>query len=174
MHDLVALAEKREAACKEEISALLASRSTMYESRPSSSSQATKAAAAAAAAAAAEAESAGEAAGEEQELQQDEEDEEAVEAAAAKIEEAEKRMEAVQVGARSSGHPAAAERLVNSGAFQYRPLLMCGRLSAAICLGSNRRACCPYYTALWLRRCITDRQLRVNTVLGSCRASSTR
>jgi hypothetical protein len=86
MHDLVALAEKREAACKEEISTLLASRSTMYEAAP------TRPAAPAAAVAAVEAADA-----EEQGQQEDEELDETVEAAAAKIEEAGKRMEVAQV-----------------------------------------------------------------------------
>jgi hypothetical protein len=90
MHDLVSLAEKREAACKEEISALLASRSTMYEAAPARPAAATAAAAAPAAAAADDAE-------EEQGQQEDEELEQTVEAAAAKIDEADKSMEVAQV-----------------------------------------------------------------------------
>lgn len=96
MRDLVSLAEKREAACKDEISNLLASRSTMYESRPSSS-QTSKAAAAAAAAPAPAAADAAEGEEQEQPEMQDEDNEETAEAAAAKIEEAERRMEAAQV-----------------------------------------------------------------------------
>lgn len=90
MRDLVELAEKREAACKTEISELLASRSTMYEASPTRSSGTTSAAATAAP----PPEPAADA--EEGEMQ-DDEYEETVEAAAAKIEEAEKQMEAAQV-----------------------------------------------------------------------------
>lgn len=84
MRDLVALAEQREAACKSEIGQLLASRSAMFES-----SKAAAAVAAAAAAAAAEAAAAA-AAG----PHSAEEDMDAVNA---KIEAAEKRMDAAQV-----------------------------------------------------------------------------
>lgn len=87
MRDLVSLAEKREAACKEEISTLLASRSTMYETVPVH--KACSPAPPAAAAPAAEAE-------QEEELE-DDGCEETVAAAAAKIDEAEKRMEVAQV-----------------------------------------------------------------------------
>jgi len=82
MRDLVALAEKREAACKAEIGELLASRSTMYEAKPTRSRSPSPAAA--------EPEPAAE-------EEHDEDAEETVEAAAAKIEEAERRMEAAQV-----------------------------------------------------------------------------
>lgn len=82
MRDLVALAEKREAACKAEISELLASRSTMYEAKPTRSRSPSPTAA--------EPEPAAE-------EEHDEDAEETVEAAAAKIEEAERRMDAAQV-----------------------------------------------------------------------------
>lgn len=99
MRDLVSLAEKREAACKEEISTLLASRSNMYEVRPSA-----RTASPAPAAAAAEGGVAAAATNEEGGVQacdeDDEECEESMEAAAAKIQEAAKRMEAAQVGVR--------------------------------------------------------------------------
>jgi FKBP-type peptidyl-prolyl cis-trans isomerase len=85
MHELVAIAERREAACKAEIGQLLASRSAMFES-----SKAAAAMAAAAAAAAEEAAEEANAAG-----QQEEED---VEAAHARIEAAERRMDMTQVG----------------------------------------------------------------------------
>jgi hypothetical protein len=84
MRELVALAEQREAACKSEIGQLLASRSAMFES-----SKAAGAVAAAAAAAAAEAAAAA-AAG----PHSAEEDMDAVNA---RIEAAEKRMDAAQV-----------------------------------------------------------------------------
>eukprot|EP00879_Flechtneria_rotunda_P017327 GHRR01018151.1.p1 GENE.GHRR01018151.1~~GHRR01018151.1.p1 ORF type:complete len:898 (+),score=438.17 GHRR01018151.1:161-2854(+) len=85
MHDLVALAESREAACKAEITQLLANRSAMFES-----SKAAEAAAEAAAAAAAEAQAAAAAAN-------GDEGEENLEAANARVEAAEKRMDAAQV-----------------------------------------------------------------------------
>lgn len=84
MRDLVALAEKREAACKGEISQLLASRSAMFES--------SKAAAAVAAAAAAAAQEAAEKA-----MAEGAQGDEGSAAAAARIEAAEKRMDAAQV-----------------------------------------------------------------------------
>jgi hypothetical protein len=84
MRELVALAEQREASCKSEIGQLLASRSAMFES-----SKAAAAVAAAAAAAAAEAAAAA-AAG----PHSAEEDMDAVNA---RIEAAEKRMDAAQV-----------------------------------------------------------------------------
>jgi 5-deoxy-D-glucuronate isomerase len=84
MRELVALAEHREAACKSEIGQLLASRSAMFES-----SKAAAAVAAAAAAAAAEAAAAA-AAG----PHSADEDMDAVNA---RIEAAEKRMDAAQV-----------------------------------------------------------------------------
>lgn len=82
MRDLVALAEKREAACKDEISTLLASRSTMYEAAPA------RPACLAAPPAPAE---------EQEEEAEDDGCGETVEAAAAKIDEAEKRIEVAQV-----------------------------------------------------------------------------
>jgi hypothetical protein len=82
MRDLVALAEKREAACKDEISTLLASRSTMYEAAPARPAC-----------------SPAPPAPEEQEEEQAEDDGcgETAEAAAAKIDEADKRIELAQV-----------------------------------------------------------------------------
>jgi hypothetical protein len=88
MRGLVALAEQREAACKEQISDLLASRSTMYEAAPARQQAASPVLAAQG--------SADEDVAAEQ--SQDDGFDETVEAAAAKIEEAEKRMEAAQVG----------------------------------------------------------------------------
>jgi hypothetical protein len=82
MRDLVALAEKREAACKDEISTLLASRSTMYEAVPARPACSPAAPAPA----------------EEQEVEaEDDGCGETMEAAAAKIDEAEKRIGLAQV-----------------------------------------------------------------------------
>jgi hypothetical protein len=82
MRDLVALAEKREAACKDKISTLLASRSTMYEAAPA------RPACSPAPPVPAE---------EQEEEAEDDGSGETVEAAAAKIDEAEKRIELAQV-----------------------------------------------------------------------------
>jgi hypothetical protein len=97
MRDLVSLAEKREAACKDEISTLLASRSTMYEAPPAKRACSPPAQAAAVTAATAPEQAAAQEGAQQQE--EDEEGcEETLEAAAAKIDEAEKRMEVAQVG----------------------------------------------------------------------------
>lgn len=91
MRDIVSLAERREAACKDEISTLLASRSTMYEAAPAWRACLPPAPAQAAPAAVA---------GPEQAAAQEEDEgrEETLEAAAAKMDEAEKRMEVAKVG----------------------------------------------------------------------------
>lgn len=104
MKELVALAERREAACKAEVSQLLANRSAMYEA--GNAAHGSAAAAAPLSTAVAEAEAAAEAAEAEAQAQAaaaegslaDEEDVPSAEAAAAKIAEAERRMDVVQVG----------------------------------------------------------------------------
>lgn len=98
MRDLVSLAERREAACKDEISTLLASRSTMYEATQARRACSQPAQAAQAVSPAAVAGPEAEAAAQEAAQVEDEGCEETLEAAAAKIDEAEKRMEVAQVG----------------------------------------------------------------------------
>jgi len=129
MHELVAIAERREAACKAEIGQLLASRSAMFES-----SKAAAAMAAAAAAAAEEAAEQAKAAG-----QQGEED---VEAAHARIEAAERRMDMTQVGQGASTRPVPASmiRVHRKAADAQQRNMQCRQLLLA--LAHNSGCCC--------------------------------
>lgn len=129
MRDLVSLAERREAACKDEISTLLASRSTMYDAAPArrACSPPAPAQAAPAAVAGPEQTAAHEAAQEE-----DEGCEETLEAAAAKIHEAEKRMEVAQVGCGMC--------LSCTGMHMYTALGACVTPGLTLCLWYNKHA----------------------------------
>jgi hypothetical protein len=110
MRELVALAEHREAACKSEIGQLLASRSAMFESSKA-------AAAVAAAAAAAAAEAAAAAAAGPHDADED------MDAVNARIEAAEKRMDAAQVrSARDVRHQSI--RLPCAAPVQYSDFLV--------------------------------------------------